>query len=61
MRERAIGVIYRLNLSLRATTFKRLSLSDQFDAIVHFDKIFAVRPLERIVEKRAVVIAKRRF
>jgi len=50
MRERAIGVIYRPESEL-ASHYFQASLSDQFDAVVHFDTTSAVEPLERIAKK----------
>jgi erythromycin esterase-like protein len=47
--ERAIGVIYRPE-SERASHYFHASLSDQFDAIVHFDETRAVEPLELTAE-----------
>jgi len=45
MLERAIGVIYRPE-SERASHYFHASLSDQFDAVIHFDRTRAVEPLE---------------
>lgn len=45
MLERAIGVIYRPETEL-ASHYFHAQLSDQFDAIVHFDRTRAVEPLE---------------
>jgi len=50
MRERAIGVIYRPGSEL-ASQYFHVSLSDQFDAIIHFDTTSAVEPLEWTAEK----------
>jgi erythromycin esterase-like protein len=50
MRERAIGVIYRPETEL-ASHYFQASLSEQFDAVVHFDESCAVEPLERIAEE----------
>jgi len=47
--ERAIGVIYRPETE-RASHYFRARLSDQFDAVLHFDETRAVEPLERTVE-----------
>ncbi|HZS07906.1 MAG TPA: erythromycin esterase family protein [Blastocatellia bacterium] len=44
--ERAIGVIYRPETELLSHYFKA-RLSDQFDAVLHFDETRAVEPLER--------------
>jgi len=46
--ERAIGVIY-LPRSERVSHYFHAHLSDQFDAILHFDETRAVEPLERTV------------
>jgi len=43
--ERAIGVIY-LPESERASHYFSARLSDQFDAVLHFDQTRAVEPLE---------------
>lgn len=48
--ERAIGVVYRPESEL-ASHYQRARLSDQFDAVVHFDVTRAVEPLERTVRK----------
>ncbi len=45
-RERAIGVVYRPETELQSHYFNA-RLLDQFDAIYHFDRTHAVRPLER--------------
>jgi erythromycin esterase-like protein len=45
MLERAIGVIYRPESEL-ASHYFQARLSDQFDAIIHFDQTRAVEPLE---------------
>src|SRR6266568_7587969 len=45
--ERAIGVIYRPETE-RMSHYFRARLSDQFDALVHFDETRAVEPLERV-------------
>jgi erythromycin esterase-like protein len=47
MLERAIGVVYRPTSEL-ASHYFQASLSDQFDAIIHFDQTRAVEPLEPI-------------
>jgi erythromycin esterase-like protein len=47
--ERAIGVIYRPETELVSHYFNA-RLSDQFDAVIHFDHTRAVEPLERTVE-----------
>jgi erythromycin esterase-like protein len=44
--ERAIGVIYRPDTE-RASHYFTARLSDQFDAVLHFDHTRAVEPLER--------------
>jgi erythromycin esterase-like protein len=44
--ERAIGVIYRPQTE-RLSHYFRARLSDQFDAVMHFDQTQAVEPLER--------------
>ncbi|HYE73038.1 MAG TPA: erythromycin esterase family protein, partial [Blastocatellia bacterium] len=44
--ERAIGVIYRPE-SERMSHYFHARLSDQFDAVLHFDETRAVEPLER--------------
>jgi erythromycin esterase-like protein len=44
--ERAIGVIYRPETE-RLSHYFRARLSDQFDAVMHFDDTQAVEPLER--------------
>jgi erythromycin esterase-like protein len=49
MLERAIGVIYRPESEL-ASHYFRARLSDQFDAVIHFDQTRAVEPLERTGE-----------
>lgn len=43
--ERAIGVIYRPRTERRSHYFQA-RLSEQFDAVIHFDETRAVRPLE---------------
>ena len=45
MLERAIGVVYRPESEL-ASHYFQATLSDQFDAIIHFDETRAVEPLE---------------
>jgi erythromycin esterase-like protein len=47
--ERAIGVIYRPDTE-RVSHYIYARLSEQFDAIVHFDHTRAVEPLERTAE-----------
>ncbi|HAK07642.1 MAG TPA: erythromycin esterase [Spartobacteria bacterium] len=47
--ERAIGVIYRPDTELISHYFNA-RLSDQFDAVLHFDHTRAVEPLERTTE-----------
>jgi erythromycin esterase-like protein len=47
--ERAIGVIYRPDTELISHYFNA-RLSDQFDAVLHFDHTRAVEPLERTAE-----------
>jgi erythromycin esterase-like protein len=47
--ERAIGVIYRPETERRSHYFDAL-LSEQFDAVVHWDETHALEPLERTVE-----------
>jgi erythromycin esterase-like protein len=47
--ERAIGVIYRPETELISHYFNA-RLSDQFDAVLHFDHTRAVEPLERTAE-----------
>ena len=49
MLERAIGVIY-LPESELASHYFHASLSEQFDAVIHFDQTRAVEPLERTGE-----------
>ena len=43
--ERAIGVIYRPQTE-RASHYFHARLSEQFDAVIHFDKTRAVQPLD---------------
>jgi erythromycin esterase-like protein len=50
--ERAIGVIYRPETELISHYF-HARLSDQFDAILHYDHTRAVEPLERTAEWKA--------
>ena len=45
--ERAIGVIYRPETE-RMSHYFHARLSDQFDAVLHFDETRAVEPLERV-------------
>jgi erythromycin esterase-like protein len=47
--ERAIGVIYRPETE-RQSHYFHARLSEQFDAVVHFDNTRAVEPLERNTE-----------
>jgi erythromycin esterase-like protein len=47
--ERAIGVIYRPDTE-RYSHYFDARLSDQFDAVIHFDETRAVEPLERTSE-----------
>ena len=47
--ERAIGVIYRPETELVSHYF-HARLSDQFDAIMHYDHTRAAEPLERAAE-----------
>ena len=49
MLERAIGVIYRPETE-RQSHYFQARLSNQFDAVVHFDETRAVEPLERTGE-----------
>ncbi len=46
MLERAIGVIYRPETE-RQSHYFQAAVSDQFDAVIHFDETRAVEPLER--------------
>src|SRR6266478_4276029 len=46
--ERAIGVIY-LPQTERQSHYFKARLSDQFDAVIHFDETHALEPLERYV------------
>jgi erythromycin esterase-like protein len=50
--ERAIGVIYRPETE-RASHYFHASLTEQFDAVLHFDRTRAVEPLERTSEWEA--------
>jgi erythromycin esterase-like protein len=50
--ERAIGVIYRPETE-RASHYFQARLSDQFDAVLHFDETRAVEPLEHTAEWEA--------
>ncbi|MGH9875266.1 MAG: erythromycin esterase family protein [Pyrinomonadaceae bacterium] len=50
--ERAIGVIYRPETE-RVSHYFDARLSQQFDAVIHFDETRAVEPLERTVEWEA--------
>lgn len=47
--ERAIGVIYRPETE-RQSHYFQARLSEQFDAVIHFDETRAVEPLERTAE-----------
>lgn len=47
--ERAIGVIYRPDTE-RWSHYFEANLTDQFDAVIHFDETRAVEPLERTAE-----------
>jgi erythromycin esterase-like protein len=47
--ERAIGVVY-LPETERPSHYFHAWLSDQFDAVLHFDETRAVEPLERTAE-----------
>jgi erythromycin esterase-like protein len=49
MLERAIGVIY-LPETERVSHYFHARLTDQFDAVFHFDETRAVEPLERTSE-----------
>jgi erythromycin esterase-like protein len=49
--ERAIGVIYRPETE-RASHYFLAKLSDQFDAILHFDESHAVEPLPHVEEEQ---------
>jgi erythromycin esterase-like protein len=44
--ERAIGVIYRPETE-RMSHYFNARLSEQFDAVIHFDETQALEPLER--------------
>jgi erythromycin esterase-like protein len=50
--ERAIGVVYRPDTE-RWSHYFHASLSQQFDALIHFDETRAVEPLERTAEWQA--------
>ena len=50
--ERAIGVIYRPETE-RQSHYFYARLSDQFDAVLHFDETRAVEPLETTAEWEA--------
>jgi erythromycin esterase-like protein len=50
--ERAIGVIYRPGTE-PASHYFQARLSDQFDAVLHFDETRAVEPLEYTAEWEA--------
>jgi len=47
--ERAIGVIYRPETE-RVSHYFHARLTDQFDAVIHFDETRAVEPLERTAQ-----------
>ena len=47
--ERAIGVIYRPETE-RMSHYFHARLTDQFDAVIHFDETRAVEPLERTAQ-----------
>ena len=49
--ERAIGVIYRPETE-RASHYFHARLSDQFDAVLHFDETQAVEPLPHAGEEQ---------
>ena len=49
--ERAIGVIYRPETE-RISHYFRARISDQFDAVLHFDETSAVEPLPHAEEKQ---------
>jgi erythromycin esterase-like protein len=49
MLERAIGVIYRPETE-RMSHYFHARITDQFDAVLHFDHTRAVEPLERTAE-----------
>ena len=49
MLERAIGVIYKPETE-RQSHYFRARISDQFDAVIHFEETRAVEPLERTSE-----------
>jgi erythromycin esterase-like protein len=53
--ERAIGVIYRPDTE-RASHYFRARLSDQFDAVLHFDETQAVEPLPHAEEEQTTEI-----
>lgn len=55
MLERAIGVIYRPETE-RQSHYFRARLSDQFDAVIHFDQTRAVEPLERSAEWKTLEV-----
>jgi erythromycin esterase-like protein len=50
--ERAIGVVYRPETERKSHYFE-VRLSDQFDAVLHFDETEAVKPLEYTAEWEA--------
>jgi erythromycin esterase-like protein len=47
--ERAIGVVYRPETERRSHYFEAC-ISDQFDAVIHFDLTRAVEPLDRTTQ-----------
>jgi len=49
--ERAIGVIYLPESELTSHYFEA-RLSDQFDAVIHFDQTRAVEPLEPVADRK---------
>jgi erythromycin esterase-like protein len=48
--QRAIGVVY-LPETERQSHYFHAALSEQFDAVLHFDETRALEPLERIAEQ----------
>lgn len=54
MLERAIGVIYRPDTEF-ASHYFQAHLSDQFDAVIHFDETRGVEPLEPVAELTGVL------
>lgn len=49
MLERAIGVVYRPETE-RMSYYFHAKILEQFDAVIHFDRTQAVRPLDRTTE-----------